>query len=137
MTWPLCLVKMGLIARFRLLEVIHGRCAIPRRPALVARVPAPPTPLIGRERELETLAAILLRPEVRLLTLTGPSGVCKTRLALGVAANLADFPDGARFVSLAPVHDPALLAPVMAQALGVREAGDQPLEERLAMFLRD
>ncbi len=75
---------------------------------------------------------------MRLLTLTGPGGVGKTRLALEAAAGLADtFPDGARFVSLAPITDPVLVAPMVAQALGVREAGDEPITERLAAFLRD
>ena len=98
----------------------------------------PPTPLIGREREIAAVAALLGDPTVRLVTLTGPGGVGKTRLALRVAADAAAaFADGVAFVDLAPVADPDLVAPTVATALGVREAGDRPIAERLAAALRD
>ena len=72
---------------------------------------------------------------MRLLTLTGPGGTGKTRLALQAAAELIDeFPDGVCFVALAPITDPALVAPAIAAALGVREAGGQPAARTL---LRD
>jgi non-specific serine/threonine protein kinase len=75
---------------------------------------------------------------VRLVTLTGPGGVGKTRLALRVAADLADlFADGVRFVDLTPLSDPDLVAPAVATALGLRDIGDAPLTARLAAFLRD
>ena len=101
-----------------------------------ARFPAPLTSLVGREREVAAVAALLSRPDVRLLTLIGPGGVGKTRLALAVAAEVAPgFADGAAVVPLAPVHDPELVIPTIARALGVREAGERPTAERLAAFL--
>ena len=84
---------------------------------------APLTTLVGRSRETAEAAALLRRPEVRLLTLTGAGGVGKTRLSQQIAADLlASFDDGVYFVSLAPVRDPELIPSAVASALGVREA---------------
>ena len=99
-------------------------------PALVSldarphNLPLQTTPLLGREQEVQAVSRLLLRDGVRLVTLTGPGGTGKTRLSLQVAADLLDqFEDGAFFVELAPISDPALVASTIAQALDVRETG--------------
>ena len=95
-------------------------------------LPRPPTPLMGRERELEEVLGMLGRPGVRLLTLTGIGGVGKTRLALEAArASLAaeGFADGVAFAGLAPVNDPTLVVSTVARTMGLREVeGRTPLE---------
>jgi non-specific serine/threonine protein kinase len=101
-------------------------------------LPLPLTSFVGREGEVAAVAVLLGDVAVRLVTLTGPGGVGKTRLALRVAEELAGgFPDGVWFVPLAPVRDPALVADAVAGVLGVRETASRTFVAGLQGFLRD
>jgi predicted ATPase/class 3 adenylate cyclase len=100
-------------------------------------LPIQPTVLLGREEQVLALSALLGRPDVRLVTVTGPGGIGKTRLALQVAAEvLEDFPDGVWFVTLSRLSDPELVLPTIAQSLGLREVVGQPMAQTLAEHLR-
>ena len=98
-----------------------------------------PTPLVDRAHELELIIRLIRDEGVRLLTLSGPAGVGKTRLALAAAAQLADAPDhfadGVTLVDLTPVRDPALVAGAIARALGLLDVSNRPLLERLVVAL--
>jgi predicted ATPase/DNA-binding SARP family transcriptional activator len=101
-------------------------------------LPQSPNPLIGRDRELDDLQTLLEREDVRLLTLTGPGGTGKTRLALQLATGLVDqFEQGVFFVDLSAITDPALVLPTIAQTLGAREQVGQQIEETLGVHLRE
>ena len=101
-----------------------------------ARLPVPLTGLVGRAREVAE-AQRLLRSGVRLLNLTGPGGVGKSRLALAVASQAGGtFADGVAFIPLAPIRDPGLVVPSIARALGVVEPESRSLVEALVLQLR-
>jgi predicted ATPase/DNA-binding XRE family transcriptional regulator len=125
------------LARF---EVAARRSSIHRVAAEPAKrhLPAPATPLVGRDHEATSVARLLLREEVRLLTLIGPGGVGKTRLAVEVAGRSGKaFADGFAFVPLAPLRDVTLFPTVLTETLGIKEVAGEAPQETLEKHLRD
>jgi len=109
-----------------------------KEPASKHNLPAQPTPLIGREEEVQAASTLLRRPDMRLLTLAGTAGIGKTRLALQVATELMnDFADGVYFVPLASIIDPDLVVLAIAQTLRIGETGTRPLLDLLQASLRN
>jgi predicted ATPase/transcriptional regulator with XRE-family HTH domain len=118
--------------------------AIPSEPNGVAsperpwRLPTPLTPLVGREHECRRGFALLSEGAARLVTLTGPGGVGKTRLALQIGHQVSGlFRDGAAFVDLAAIHDATFVPSAIAQELRLREQVDSPLEQQMHDYLHD
>ena len=125
----------------RLFQLLHPDLPVQEPPPLlndrqVHRLPLVHTPFLGRAVELESVVGHLREPATRLLTLTGPGGVGKTRLALAAAERvLSDFPDGVVFVDLAPLRDPESLFSAIAASLGLREGPGQPMLEVISEAL--
>ena len=117
-------------------EVVAFVDAPPRSPS--HGFPLPPTRLVGREQERSHALALLRRTSTHLLTLTGPSGIGKTRLALQLVQDLApDFIDGVVYVPLAPIRDAALVPGAVAQTLGIREVASSSPAEQVHTFLQE
>jgi predicted ATPase/serine/threonine protein kinase/predicted transcriptional regulator len=108
-----------------------------KRPgARPSNLPVPGTAFVGRDKELAAAQALFLQPGVRLITVTGPGGIGKSRLALELAREMAgDFPSGVHFVPLSAVNDPSLITLVVAQTLGIRETGGQPPLDAVREYL--
>ncbi|HEY0069075.1 MAG TPA: tetratricopeptide repeat protein [Chloroflexia bacterium] len=103
-----------------------------------ANITLPMTRILGRQEEIGRIDGLLAKAGVRLLTITGPGGVGKTRLATEVAlGQVGQFSDGVCFVPLAPVRDSGLVAATIAEALGIKDMGDQPLLDTLRQRLHD
>jgi predicted ATPase len=121
------------------LAAVRDRLAdVPTREAEPRRnnLPVQRTAFIGRERESDDLRQLLSRPGIHLVTLTGPGGIGKTRLALQVAGEMADqFPSGVCFVALSAISERGLIASAIAQAVGVRETGNTSLQENLMEYV--
>jgi len=104
----------------------------------LSNLPKPLTPLVGRQNEIHQATGLLQRPDLRLLTLTGPGGIGKTRLALEVARTArADYPAGVVFVNLAPISDPLNVLPAIASTLGIKESTLRSIRDELTLALRD
>jgi predicted ATPase/DNA-binding XRE family transcriptional regulator len=100
------------------------------------RLPLQPTPLLGRELELAAMTKLFNEPHARLLTLTGPGGIGKTRLAIEFASHqLLSFPDGIYYVSLAPINAPDLIVPTIAESLGFNFSGPTDPKEQLMLYM--
>jgi len=140
-TFELLLTTLGLTVQQRALFVATVR---PEMTATVngsrppSRIPLPPTPLIGREQEMARAVHFLQQEQARLLTLTGPAGVGKTRLALQIAHEMDEhFAGGVVFVALAALRDASLLPGAIGEALRLHESSEGELSQQLTLFLQE
>src|SRR6266704_846962 len=108
------------------------------KPEPLWKVPTTFTSFIGREQDVAAIEAMLLRPELRLLTLAGIGGIGKTRLALQIATQMrSSFADGVCFAGLASTSDPALIPSVIGETLGIQQVGNLSIFEQVKLFLHD
>src|SRR5947209_20130288 len=140
-TFELLMTALNVTSQQRALFLAMARpemtAAAARTPS-PSRLPLPPTALIGRDQEMTRALTKLRSERVRLLTLTGPAGVGKTRLGLQIARDLGEyFADGVVFIPLSTVHNEALLPGIIAQALGLRESLEGEVSEQVAVFLQE
>ena len=130
-------LESAVLAHDPVLDLLLAEPARPR-PVAVPPLPAPANPLIGREPELDAAAALLGDPGVRMITLTGPGGIGKTRLALELARREGGrFADGPRLVPLGTIDDPERVMPEIARALEIPEEDGKPPLQALAGFLAE
>ncbi len=128
--------RSALLAAAR--PTVVGEAASTERARPKAPLPLPLSRLIGRERELAMIDGLLTQTNARLVTLTGPGGAGKTRLAQELAATLNhSFADGVMFVDLATVRDPGLVTKAIATALSLREGGSQSVADQLVAYVRE
>jgi predicted ATPase/DNA-binding XRE family transcriptional regulator len=129
-------LALGSAERAAFLRAARGQTKPEARPRDASQLPTPPTPLVGRSVQIAEVSGLLRQEAGRLVTLTGPGGVGKTRLALAVAEAVSDeLPASAVFVDLAPLRDPDLVVARVAAALGLSEQGAVPLGDVVRRFL--